>query len=162
MKSLVFKPPHCRPSRERAWSFGQRYSLSMNADLLICGSVNVRHRCTHFARTMTLLFGLSALLSACANHSFPQRQFDPKSGEVAVRAFATDGIFTDWHRATRAEVLAFLRSEGILSSTTQVVSADWKPKLSQWLIILRHASGVQSHWLVDASNRNYTGGICIR
>ncbi len=109
---------------------------------------------------MTLFLGMSALFSACESHSPPSQAFNPKAGEVAVRARATDGIFTDSHRASRAEVLAFLRSEGIISSITRVISADWKPKLREWLVILRHESGVLSHWSVDASTRNYTGGTC--
>ena len=109
-----------------------------------------------------LSLGFSMLFSACESHSPSSRQFNPKSGELAFRGVGTDGIFLDSRRASRTEVLAFLRSEGILSSGTRVVSADWKPKLNKWLVILRHPSGVASHWFVDAPLRNYEGGTCTQ
>ena len=115
-------------------------------------------RSTLIVRTMTISFGLSALLSACASHSDSSHQFNPKPGEVAFRGVATDGIYTGSHRATRNEVLTFLRTEGISPPGTQVVSTIWKPKLNKWLIILRHASGVQSRWFVDGPLLNYDGG----
>lgn len=119
-------------------------------------------RDAHPVRTVTLFFGLSLLLSACASRSPAPQAFNPKAGELAIRARATDGAFTSFPRAKRAEVLAFLRTEGILSPGTQVVSAEWRPKLNKWLVILRHASGVLSHWFVDGPLRNYEGGTCTQ
>jgi hypothetical protein len=53
-----------------------------------------------------------------------------------------------------------LRSEGILHGKTHVLSANWGDDTREWLITLRHPSGVLSAWFVDAGAKNYHGGPC--
>src|SRR5688500_13741441 len=111
-------------------------------------------------RMMAALVAVAALLSGCANHADHHRKVRPMSGKVVTRAVAKDGIFADSRRASKGEVLAFLEKEGILSPGTKVVSATWERDLDQWLVILRHSPGRESHWFVDPFAREYHGGTC--
>ncbi len=57
--------------------------------------------------------------------------------------------------ASREQVLAFLRREGILAGRTQVERIDWNDKAKWWFVSLRHPSGTISNWTVDADARDY-------
>jgi hypothetical protein len=63
---------------------------------------------------------------------------------------------------SRNEAVKLLRTEGILHGSTRVTSAVWNEDLREWLITLRHASGNQSNWFVDATAKNYHGGTCAQ
>jgi formate dehydrogenase assembly factor FdhD len=57
--------------------------------------------------------------------------------------------------ASREQVLAFLRREGIIVGKTQVEHIDWDQKANWWFVSLRHSSGTISNWTVDADARDY-------
>ena len=61
---------------------------------------------------------------------------------------------------TREAAIQLLRQEGILDGKTRVVSANWGDDTHEWLITLRHQSGILSAWFVDAAGQNYHGGAC--
>ena len=61
---------------------------------------------------------------------------------------------------TREAAVQLLRQEGILQPDTRVVSANWGDQTHEWLITLRHPSGLLSAWFVDAAGQNYHGGPC--
>jgi hypothetical protein len=61
---------------------------------------------------------------------------------------------------TREAAIQLLRQEGILQGKTRVVSATWGDDIHEWLITLRHPSGMLSAWFVDATAQNYHGGPC--
>ena len=57
--------------------------------------------------------------------------------------------------ASRGEVLAFLRREGILAGKTRAVELTWSEHAHWWFVSLRHPSGTISNWTVDADARDY-------
>ena len=61
---------------------------------------------------------------------------------------------------SREAAIQLLRHEGILHGKTRVVSANWGDDTREWLITLRHQSGILSAWFVDAAGQNYHGGPC--
>jgi hypothetical protein len=62
--------------------------------------------------------------------------------------------------ASRDAAIQLLRHEGILHGKTRMESAEWSDKTNSWLVILRHPSGIVSHWFVDANAQNYQGSTC--
>ncbi len=76
---------------------------------------------------------------------------------AAVIAFGapTKAAPKDSPHASREAVLAFLRSEGILSGKTRVESIAWSDKAHWWFVSLCHPDGNISNWTVDAGARDY-------
>jgi hypothetical protein len=66
----------------------------------------------------------------------------------------------DARQVQRVKVLAYLRSEGIMSSGTKLESAEWSDDTDKWLVILQHPTGQVSHWFVNEAADDYSGGIC--
>jgi hypothetical protein len=66
----------------------------------------------------------------------------------------------DSRQDQRVKVLAYLRSEGIMSPGTELESAEWGDETQMWLVILKHPTGEISHWFVNAEADDYSGGIC--
>jgi hypothetical protein len=60
----------------------------------------------------------------------------------------------------RGKVLAYLRSEGIMTRETKLESAEWKDDIHQWLVVLQHPTGQVSHWFVNEAADDYSGGVC--
>lgn len=58
------------------------------------------------------------------------------------------------------KVLAYLRSEGIITGETRLESAEWSDDTHEWLVILQHPTGQVSHWFVNEAADNYSGGMC--
>ena len=58
--------------------------------------------------------------------------------------------------ASREQVIAYLRHEGILKRKTRVNELIWNDKAHWWLVTLRHSSEKITNWTVDADARNYS------
>jgi hypothetical protein len=57
--------------------------------------------------------------------------------------------------ASREQVLAFLRREGIIAGKARVVEATWNEDAHWWFVGLHHPSGTISNWTVDADAQDY-------
>ena len=85
----------------------------------------------------------------------------PKEPRVSVPVASSNRQSTKKAHASREAAISFLRREGILHGSTQVLSAEWGKSTHKWLIILKHPKGVISHWFVDADAKDYSGGTCM-
>lgn len=73
---------------------------------------------------------------------------------VAAAIVLSTSAFAAPH-ASREQVLAFLRHEGIIAGKTRVVETTWNEDAHWWFVSLRHRSGTISNWTVDADARDY-------
>ena len=60
-------------------------------------------------------------------------------------------------RANREQVIALLKSQGIVGSSTTIHSAKWDTKANEWFVIVQHADGKDSYWFVDSDAKTYHG-----
>jgi hypothetical protein len=74
---------------------------------------------------------------------------------AAVAAIVAQIIAGTPH-ASREQVIAFLRREGILNGKTRVEEPIWNDKAHWWSVSLRHPSGKTTNWTVDANARDYS------
>jgi len=93
---------------------------------------------------LALCLGIALLGNACTQSS-------PSTVAPAI---------VDSRQTERAKVLAYLRSEGIMTNDTKLESAEWGDETGKWLVILQHRDGQVSHWFVNEAADAYSGGIC--
>ena len=110
---------------------------------------------------------LACAFVGCAAHTISLRHRSaltsiapPKQLKVSTRAALRNQQPAKKAHASREAAVSLLQREGILHGKTQVLTADWEENTHEWLIILKHPSGMISHWFVDAAAKDCSGGTC--